>query len=119
MAGEDQGFFLGGGALVSFSTSTPINQSFFFCRIPVVLENRRSSQGERGVRTPCTLPLDPPLYGFVEKPENGFLTKCSGVEIMTKLKNGPMDVSLNDRSWSSNTVSNGHAYYLFNYKTEC
>ena len=25
----------------------------------VVLENRRSSQG--GVRTPCTLPLDPPL----------------------------------------------------------
>ena len=72
--------FLGGGALVSFSTSTPINHSFFFfCRIPVVLENRRSSQGERGVRIPCTLPLDPPLYGFVEKPENGFLTKCSGV----------------------------------------
>ena len=56
----DPGFFLGGGALVSCSTSTPINHIvFFFCRIPVVLENRRSSQG--GVRTPCTLPLDPPL----------------------------------------------------------
>ena len=55
-AGADPGFFLGGGALVSCSTSTPINHIvlFFFCRIPVVLENRRSSQG--GVRTPCTLP---------------------------------------------------------------
>ena len=31
-------------------------------RIPVVLENRRSSQrGGGGVRTPYTLPLDPPL----------------------------------------------------------
>ena len=61
-SGADPGFFLGGGALVSCSTSTPINHIvlFFFCRIPVVLENRRSSQG--GVRTPCTLPLDPPLH---------------------------------------------------------
>ena len=58
--GADPGFFLGGGALVSCSTSTPINHIVFFCRIPVVLENRRSSQGG-GVRTPCTLPLDPPL----------------------------------------------------------
>ena len=38
---------------------TPINHIVFFGRIPVVLENRRSSRG--GVRTPCTLPLDPPL----------------------------------------------------------
>ena len=36
------------------------NKPQFFCRIPVVLEIRRSSQG--GVRTPCTLPLDPPLH---------------------------------------------------------
>ena len=64
-AGVDPGFFLGGGALVSCSTSTPINHIvfFFFCRIPVVLENRRSSQG--GVRTPCTLPQDPPLEGSI------------------------------------------------------
>ena len=56
--------FLGGGALVSCSNSTPINHIVFFCRIPVVLENRRSSQGGGGgvVRTSCTLPLDPPLY---------------------------------------------------------
>ena len=34
--------FSGGGALVSCSTSTPINHKvFFFWRIPVVLENRR------------------------------------------------------------------------------
>ena len=59
--GADPGFYLGGSALVSCSTSTPINHIVFFCRIPVVLENRRSSQGGRGVRTPCTLPLDPPL----------------------------------------------------------
>ena len=36
--------FLGGGALVSCSTSTPINHIvFFFGRISVVLENLRSS----------------------------------------------------------------------------
>ena len=58
--GAHPGFFLGGGALVSCSTSTPINHIvFFFLRKPVALENRRSCQG--GVRTPCTLPLDPPL----------------------------------------------------------
>ena len=55
--GADPGFFLGGGALVSSSTSTPINHFVFFFRIPVVLENRRSSH-------PCTLPLDPPLSGL-------------------------------------------------------
>ena len=50
LTGADPGFFLGGGALVSFSTSTPINHKvfFFFCRIPVVLENRRSSQEGEG-----------------------------------------------------------------------
>ena len=48
-AGADPGFFLGGGALVSCSTSTPINHIvFFFCRIPVVLEIRRSSRGGEG-----------------------------------------------------------------------
>ena len=46
ITGADPGFFLGGGALVSCSTSTPINHIvFFFSRIPVVLENRRSSRG--------------------------------------------------------------------------
>ena len=40
-------------------SSLPMNHIVFFCRIPVVLENRKSSQW--GVRTTCTLPLDPPL----------------------------------------------------------
>ena len=51
----DPGFFLGGGALVSCSTSTSINNIVFFGRIPFVLENRRSSQGGGGVH-----PLHPP-----------------------------------------------------------
>ena len=44
--------------LLYFNTNKP--NSFFFCKIPVVLENRRSCQGG-GMHTPCTLPLDPPL----------------------------------------------------------
>ena len=55
-AGADPGFFLGGGALISCSASTPINHSFF-CRIPVVLENHRSSRGGGG----DAHPLHPPL----------------------------------------------------------
>ena len=55
VAGADPGFFLGGRALVSCSTSTPIVFFFFFCRIPVVLENRRSSQGRGDAH-----PLHPP-----------------------------------------------------------
>ena len=53
--GADPGFLLRGGALFSCSTSTPINHIvFFFCRIPVVLENHRSSQGG------CTPPAPSP-----------------------------------------------------------
>ena len=48
-------FFLGGSANVSCSTSTLINHIVFFCRIPVVLENRRSSQGGGDAH-----PLHPP-----------------------------------------------------------
>ena len=51
--------------LLYFNTNKPHRSFFFFGRIPVELENRRSSQREGGrVRTPCTLPLDPPLYSF-------------------------------------------------------
>ena len=58
----DPGFFLRRGCtrlLLYFNTNKPHRFFFFFGRIPVVLENRRSSQGV--VRTNCTLPLDPPM----------------------------------------------------------
>ena len=51
-----------GGALVSCSTSTPINHIVFFLQNTSCIRNCRSSQGWGvGVRTSCTLPLDPPL----------------------------------------------------------
>ena len=53
----DPGFFLGGGALVSCSTLTPINHIVFFGRIPVVLENCRSCQSGGGE---IAHPLHPP-----------------------------------------------------------
>ena len=52
MTGTDPGYFLGGGTLVSYSTSTPINHIAFFAEIPVVLENRRSSPGGGGKCAP-------------------------------------------------------------------
>ena len=56
VSGADPGFFLGGGALVSCSTSTPINNIvFFFRRIPVVLEIASHLRGEGGAH-----PLHPP-----------------------------------------------------------
>ena len=65
--GADPGFFSGGGALVScFNTNKP-HSFFFFCRIPVVLENRRSSQG-RGVRTPLhPPPRSAPAYSHFNR----------------------------------------------------
>ena len=52
---------LGGGALVYCSTSTPINHIvfFFFQNTSCIRKLQVISRG--GVRTPCTLPLDPPL----------------------------------------------------------
>ena len=55
-AGADPGFFFTRGCtrlLLYFNTNKP--HSFFFGRIPVVLENRRSSGGEAGAH-----PLHPP-----------------------------------------------------------
>ena len=56
--------FLGGGAPLRNGV-TNTNKPHFFCRISVVLESLRSSQGV--VRTPCTLPLDPPLPTLKEE----------------------------------------------------
>ena len=62
--GADPGFFLGGGALVSCSTSTPIiHIVFFFCfaEYQFYWKTAGDLRGGGWVRTPCTLPLDPPL----------------------------------------------------------
>ena len=61
--GADPGFFLGGGARVSCSTSTPISHIiFFFLRNTSCIRKPRVISGEGGgVRAPCTLPLDPPV----------------------------------------------------------
>ena len=69
-AGADPGFFLGGGALVSCSTSTPINHIVFFGRIPVVLENRRSSRGR------CAPPAPSPLGPLLLWMANSFPSCC-------------------------------------------
>ena len=83
--GADPEFFLGGGALVSCSTSTPINHIvfFFFRGTPVVLENRRSSQV--GVRTPCTLPLNPPLRYIHCKGNPVFIRKTKYISYFNTL----------------------------------
>ena len=63
--GADPGFSLGGGALVSCSISTPINHIVFCFVFFFFLQNtsciRKPQVISVGVRTPCTLPLDPAL----------------------------------------------------------
>ena len=54
--------FLGGGVLVSCSNSTPINHIVFFSQNSSCIRKPQVISGGGGVRTPCTLPLDPPLY---------------------------------------------------------
>ena len=62
--GRIQDFFIGGGALVSCSTSTPIKHIVFFLQNTSCIRKPQVIPGGRGVRTPCTLPLDPPLDLF-------------------------------------------------------
>ena len=64
--GTDQGFFVGGVALFSCSTSTPINHIvFFFWQNASCIRKPQFILAGGGVRTPCTLPLDPPLLSVV------------------------------------------------------
>ena len=58
--GKDPGFFLGGGALVSCSTSTPINHIVFFPQNTSCIRKPQVISG--GAAHPLHLPLDPPLY---------------------------------------------------------
>ena len=91
-SGADPGFFLGGGALVSCSTSTPINHIVFFWENTSCIRKPQVISGGRGggVRTPCTLPLDPPLwilYATRNQPTQGLVygTSCLGELLLTAL----------------------------------
>ena len=60
-SGADPGFFSGGGALVSCSSSTPVNDIVFFLQnTSCIRKPQVISGGGRGAH-PCTLSLDPPL----------------------------------------------------------
>ena len=52
VTGADPGFFLGGGALVSCSTSTPINHIFFWQNTSCIRKPQVISTGGGGVSTP-------------------------------------------------------------------
>ena len=61
-SGADPWFFLGGGAVVSWSTSTPINHIVFFFFWQNTSSIRKPQVISGGtVRIPCTLPLHSPL----------------------------------------------------------
>ena len=57
--GADPGFYLGGGALVSCSTSTPINHTVFFLQNTCCIRKPQVISGEGA--HPSHPPLDPPL----------------------------------------------------------
>ena len=62
LTGADPGFFLGGVCtrlLLYFNTNKP--HSFFFWQNTSCIRKPQVISGGEGVRTPCTLPLDPPL----------------------------------------------------------
>ena len=54
--GADPGFFLGGGALVSCSTSTPINHIFFFLENTSCIRKPQVISGGRGCAPPAPSP---------------------------------------------------------------
>ena len=57
--------FLGGGALVSCFPSTPINQIYiYFLQNTSCIRKPLVISGGGGLRTPCTLPLDPSLLSI-------------------------------------------------------
>ena len=60
-SGADPGFFLGGGALISCSTSTPINHIVFLAEYQLYYKTAGHPEGGGGGGTPCSLLLDLPL----------------------------------------------------------
>ena len=75
--GAYPGIFFWGGALVSCSTSTPINHIVFFILQNTSCIRKPQVIGGGGVHTPCTLPLDPPLGIDPEKAYRATLTRST------------------------------------------
>ena len=69
--GQIQDFFLGGGALVSCFTSTPINHIVFFLQNTSCIRKPQVISGGGGVRNYCTLSLDPPLRAIGKELSSG------------------------------------------------
>ena len=118
--GADPGFFLGGGALVSCSTSAPINHIVFFflqntscIRKPQVISGGTGGGGAHR----CTLPLDPPLlhyYRIPKDPEASGMYSSATIPLRASLTGGlllstmPFAVPPNDPHSPCN-----HQSYLF------
>ena len=103
--GRIQDFFLGGGALVSCSTSTPINHtvSFFWQNTSCI---RKPLVTSGGVRTPCTLPLDPPLRLYTSESPRTFVWMDEKYSLQIPDSNSPK------RIWFKN-VSDSWRNLLF------
>ena len=74
-SGADPGFFLGGGALISCSTSTPINHIVFFWQNTSCIRKPQVISGKGG----CTRhppPRSAPVIGMVYLMPVGVLTLC-------------------------------------------
>ena len=99
--GRIQNFFLGGGALVSCSTS---QQSFFFWQNTSCIRKPQVITGEGGVHTPCTLPLDPPLEMLVQaKIPNWALQSHSCHSTLENLKCKMTNMMLTASLWASSS----------------
>ena len=66
----DPRFFVGGGALVSCSTFNTNKPKSFFLQNTSCIRKPQIISGGGGVRTPCTLPLDPPLRNLRNNNDN-------------------------------------------------
>ena len=78
VAGTDPGFFLEGGALVSCSTSTPINHIVFFLQNTSCIRKPQviSGGGGGGTHPLHPPPRSAPVWGFYSQVYDHFLTNA-------------------------------------------
>ena len=94
--GRIQDFFFRRGCtrlLLYFNINKPHT---FFLQNTSCIRNRRSSQGEGGVRTPCTLPLDPPLKA---RPDFDFMSAVCWLLAFKSDVSAGKEIFLGEGSW--------------------